>query len=53
MKSQFAHLGLIVLGIAGAVLTVLGMIPKYAALASGALLLVADARKALGNSTSP
>lgn len=51
MKSQFSHLGLIVLGIAGAVLMVLGQIPKYTAFASGALLLIADAKKAIGSST--
>lgn len=52
MKSRLTHLALVVLGAAGVVLTVLGMIPKYATFASGALLLVADAKKALGGSIS-
>lgn len=53
MKSQFTHLALVVLGIAGAILTFLGMVPKYAGFASGALLLIADAKKALSGSPTP
>lgn len=48
MKSRLTHLALLVLGAAGVVLTFLGTIPKYAGLAAGLLLLVTDAKKALG-----
>jgi hypothetical protein len=47
MKSRFLHLAMLVLGAAGAVLTFLGTVPKYAGFASGLLLLVTDAKKAL------
>jgi hypothetical protein len=48
MKTRFVHLASFVLGAAGLVLMVLGQIPKYAAFASGGLLFLADAKKALG-----
>lgn len=48
MKSRLIHLALLVLGAAGVVLTFLGTVPKYAGLAAGLLLLVTDAKKALG-----
>lgn len=49
MKSRFTHLVLLVLGAAAAVLTFLGTVPKYAGLAAALLLLVTDAKKALGS----
>lgn len=48
MKSRFVHLALIVLGAAGIVLSLLAQIPKYAGAAGAFMLLVADAKKALG-----
>ena len=51
--SKPVHFVLIALGIATTVLTFLGSIPKYAGFASGALLLVADAKKLLAPKVQP
>lgn len=51
MKSRFLHLAMLALGAAGIVLTFLGSVPKYAGIAAGALLVVTDLKKALGQVT--
>ncbi len=51
--TKFGHFALIVLGVAGTILTVFGQIPKYAGFATSALLLVADAKRLLAPKGTP